>query len=685
MSLRYKLLVSFLMVGLVPMLLVGVFTTYQASNLAEDITTDKLVAINQGKQAQIEDYFSIIRGQMLTFSNSHMVRQALTDFNMAVDAITMNTSIVNDYNAAKLRARYEYQLENTPGATQQDMQSWQKLDATAKRMQHLYISDNPHEIGAKENLDTASDGSLYSSLHGKYHPVVRQYLRTFGYYDIFLIEPANGRIIYSVFKEVDFGTSLKTGPYAQTNFGQVARAALNATDQNFIAIKDFEPYAPSYAAPASFIASPVFKDNKLLGAVVFQMPVDAINAIMAGTKDVQTDAPKSLQSYLMNASGQMNSNSPLTEENTLGLQLTGSVAETARNATAPGMMQGTNYTGATVQARYAPLDIPGLNYFVISEIEVSEMMASITSLQYFIAGFMLVCLLMVMAMAYWAKAAAMRPIGMLTDQLGRMVQQVGQMSDNIRAAVQGVVAASEETSQQSVVVRGNAQNAADNTNSVAAAVEEMDASIEEINRSVEQTDAQVQASLDKADATSDVVTRLGTASNEIADVLKLITDIADQTNLLALNASIEAARAGEAGRGFAVVADEVKKLADNTIKATSSIHDQIGNMQGISTEAATAMEAIRTNIDQVRENASAVVTAVQQQSAATNEISQRINQTVHEVNQVNQNMEGIEAATQDTSVSVNEVMSAIEQLDTSFQQLRTDISTRLQRAGVDFS
>ena len=131
----------------------------------------------------------------------------------------------------------------------------------ARTLQNQYILANPNDTGSKHLLDSADDGSSYSEAHEIYHPILRDYLEHFGYYDIFLVAE-DGDIVYSVFKEVDYGTSLLDGPYRDTNFAEVFRSALDADDGDFVSLVDFEPYDPSYNAPAAFTASPIFDGKK---------------------------------------------------------------------------------------------------------------------------------------------------------------------------------------------------------------------------------------------------------------------------------------------------------------------------------------------------------------------------------------------------------------------------------------
>jgi methyl-accepting chemotaxis protein len=156
---------------------------------------------------------------------------------------------------------------------------------------------------------------------------------------------------------------------------------------------------------------------------------------------------------------------------------------------------------------------------------------------------------------------------------------------------------------------------------VASAAEELSTSIHEISGQVQNANATVQRAVQTADETTIIVNSLVDATRHIEGIVTLIRDVAGKTNLLALNATIEAARAGEAGRGFAVVAAEVKDLASQTARATHEIEQQIMTIQQVTGQTSQAMQDIHHGNETVREVFASISAAVEEQSAATQEIA----------------------------------------------------------------
>ncbi len=264
----------------------------QLGELNHQSKFDQLKSINSTKKLNIEYYFDIIRNQIITFAENRTVIEAIHAFQKsfyqigeksAEEIITMKESLRSYYeidflpklndNATIVKTAADYLPEELRPLT----------------LQYHYISSNAYPTGEKHKLNKANDGSAYSDDHAEYHPLFRNYLEKFGYYDIFLIDHKTGDMIYSVFKEVDFATSLLTGTYRSTNFGKVVKQAVDSSGAGFVKLIDFEPYDPSYRAPASFIACPVYDKGEKIGVLVFQMPINKINQILTGNNKWEED------------------------------------------------------------------------------------------------------------------------------------------------------------------------------------------------------------------------------------------------------------------------------------------------------------------------------------------------------------------------------------------------------------
>jgi methyl-accepting chemotaxis protein len=214
-----------------------------------------------------------------------------------------------------------------------------------------------------------------------------------------------------------------------------------------------------------------------------------------------------------------------------------------------------------------------------------------------------------------------------------------------------------------------ALRAKQNVESVAAASEELSYSIKEISQRVQESSKIADQAVAYARNSNYVINSLDVAATKIGDVVNLINDIAGQTNLLALNATIEAARAGEAGRGFAVVAAEVKSLADQTAQATDEITAQITSIQDATKETVGAIQQIGEIIDKISEISTAISSAVEEQSAATNEISRNIHLASAETQQVTIHVER-EAKPLDTHDIVQALTHAMEQAAMIQEEIR---------------
>ncbi|WP_448206794.1 methyl-accepting chemotaxis protein [Azospirillum sp. sgz302134] len=281
-------------------------------------------------------------------------------------------------------------------------------------------------------------------------------------------------------------------------------------------------------------------------------------------------------------------------------------------------------------------------------------------------------------------------------EAGRAVEQVALRTGSMAQDADAMATSAERVSVNAQSVAAAAEQALSNAQTVAAATEELAASIREISSQIAHSSAVTRKAVENGQRTQGTIQSLSDAVGRIDEVVKLITDIASQTNLLALNATIEAARAGEAGKGFAVVAQEVKNLANQTARSTEEITRQIAEIQGVTGTAVEAVAEIGDTIGEIDQISSAIAAAMEEQAAATQEISRsvvetsnaaEIGDTIGEIDQISSAiaaaMEEQAAATQEISRSVVETSNAAQEVSVRIAAVSSDADqTGSQATGV---
>lgn len=670
-----ELLITLLLLSIVPLLILGITVYQYVSSLQASEAARALERNRYSKSVQIERYFESIHDQVRIFSDDLMVVEAMKEFSQAYDAVNVEAGLgvessdenlrtnLRDFYSTEFAGRYKDETGELPLIDA----IVQPLDAKALYLQNQYIVQNQHPLGSKDLYDQASDGTSYSATHRKYHSKFRRFRETFGYYDLFLVDAKSGAVVYSVFKEAEFATSLRRGPFSNSNIADVFNEAENAGWGDYVAFSDYESYEPSFRNAASFIASPIFDGGEKIGVAIFQMPVSRIDEIMhAGSQpsdrgEVYAVGSDSLIRVNIQDEQGVAARILKTRVDTIGAR----EAFSEENQTGVGRYPGRN--GELTLQSWGRVSVHAssggnaVSWALVSEVPVEVIEEPTKRIFWFtmIVTGISAALVGAVAIAISRRFSAQHHRQQdLVRAIGDNMQTLASASEELSSVSEHMSSAAEETTAQARVVSEAADHVSDNTRNVSTGLDSFSVSVREVATSAGDAAMVANRAVEMAKTADLSINQLGVSSQRIGEVVSVITSIAEQTNLLALNATIEAARAGEAGKGFAVVAGEVKELAKETAAATNNIRDSIDQIRGDTGRAVAAIGDITNIIDSICQQENTIASAVEQQTSTTSEISRNLAESAAGTAQIAQNMTQVAQAAQSTAEGASNTQAA---------------------------
>src|SRR6056297_1026519 len=616
---------------------VGASSYWRAASTVETLTEQRLGAIALERAHELAGYLASIEQDMRVVASNPTVSEAIGVFDEAFGAIGGNVTAL---------------------------------------LKGAYIHDNPHPLGEKHLLDQGNIFPAYDSAHARYHPWFRELLTERGYYDIFLFNNA-GDLIYSVFKEEDYATNFSAsgGEWAASDLGKAFRAA-RAAEAGQLSFFDFKPYGPSADAPASFISTPVMDQGEMAGVLVFQMPIDAINAIMTRNSGLGETG----EAVLVGRDGLMRNDSGFTPDgDILSTRLRSEAVEAALAGDTRVAMDSGYRDIATLQAA-VPLNFHGANWAVTAIQGYDEIMAPLAQMRtiMLLIGGVLVAIALVGG--FLVARTLTRPMDHLSESMkgiasGRFDVSLegAERGDEIGSMIRAVAVFRENGIARERLER-DAQLERDRERQRQAQLEKLINHFREvISRTVGQVTGGTQTMRDTAGLLTNVATTAGeqadSARNASTTASSEVQSVAAATEELA--ASIrEIAEQAQRSAGVVMRATETAERTNREVASLADAAERIGTVVEMINAIAeqTNLLALNATIEAARAGEAGKGFAV-----VAAEVKALAGQTAKATAEISEQVAAVQASTRSSVTAISDINGAVREIESFMQAIASAV------------